>query len=90
MEDRWCIESCDWLRHIQLYEDDHLYVDPCAALLATLRTLVMNMLGLHGHHQVRAGLAAIAHDIAKQLPTTGMSHGWTDWLDFKSSQSQAT
>jgi hypothetical protein len=40
---------------------------PRAALPATLITLALNMLALHGRQSMRAGLAAVAHDIDKLL-----------------------
>jgi hypothetical protein len=76
VRDRWCIESWHWLRDTQLHEDDHRYGSPGAAVLATLRTLALNLLGLHGHHSVRAGLAAVAHVIAKLLAMAGIRPGW--------------
>ena len=76
VRERWCIESWHWLRDTQLHEDAHRYGGPGAAVLATLRTLALNLLGLHGHHSVRAGLAALAHDIAKLLAMAGIRSGW--------------
>ncbi|MCP9826747.1 transposase [Synechococcus sp. EJ6-Ellesmere] len=76
VRDRWCIEIWHWLRDTQLHEDAHRYVGPGAAVLATLLTLALNLLGLHGHHSVRAGLAAVAHDIAKLLAMAGIRSGW--------------
>ena len=76
VRDRWCIESWHWLRDTQLHEDDHRYGGPGAAVLATLRTLALNLRGLHGHHSVRAGLAAVAHDIAKLLAMAGIRNEW--------------
>ncbi len=49
---------------------------PGAAVLATLRTLALNLLGLHGHHSVRAGLAPVAYEIAKLLAMAGIRRGW--------------
>lgn len=77
VRDRWCIESWHWLRDTQLHEDGHRYGGAGAAVLATLRTLALNLLGLHGHLSVRAGLAAVAHDIAKLLAMAGIRSGWT-------------
>jgi hypothetical protein len=37
---------------------------------------VQNLHGLHGHHSVRAGLAEVAHDIAKLLAMAGIRPGW--------------
>ncbi|MCP9867559.1 ISAs1 family transposase [Cyanobium sp. Cruz-8D1] len=76
VRDRWCIESWHWLRDTQLHEDGHRYGGPGAAVLATLRTLALNLLALHGHQSVRAGLAAVAHDIAKLLAMAGIRPGW--------------
>ncbi len=75
VRERWCIESWHWLRDTQLHEDAHRYGGPGAAVLATLRTLALNLLGLHGHHSVRAGFAAVAHDIAKLLAMAGIRKG---------------
>jgi hypothetical protein len=36
----------------------------------------LNLLRLHGHHSVRAGLGAAAHDIAKLLDMAGIRPGW--------------
>ena len=76
MRDRWCIGSWHWLRDTQLHEDGNRYGGPRAAVLATLRTLALNLLGLYGHHSVRAGLAVVAHDIAKLLTMAGARPGW--------------
>jgi len=76
VRDRWCIESWHWIRDTQLHEDEHRYGGPGAAVLATLRTLALNLLGLHGHYSVRAGLAEVAHDIAKLLTMAGIRPGW--------------
>ncbi|MFN9693988.1 MAG: ISAs1 family transposase [Synechococcaceae cyanobacterium] len=76
VRDSWCIESWHRLRDTQLHEDDHRYGGPGAAVLATLRTLALNLLRLHAHQLVRAGLAAVAHDIAKLLAMAGIRPGW--------------
>jgi predicted transposase YbfD/YdcC len=76
VRDRWCIESWHWLRDTQLHKNNHRYGGPGAEVMATLRTLALNLLGLHGHHSVRAGLAAVAHDIAKLLAIAGIRKGW--------------
>ena len=75
VRDRWCIESWHWLRDTQLHEDGHRYGGPGAAVLATLRTLALNLLALHGHQSVRAGLAAVGHDI-ELLAMAGIRPGW--------------
>lgn len=54
MRDRRCIESWHWLRDTQLHEDDHRYGGPDAAVLATLRTVALNLLGLDRHHTADA------------------------------------
>jgi HD superfamily phosphohydrolase YqeK len=46
------------------------------ATVALTLTLALNLLGLHGHYSVRAGLAAVAHDIAKLLAMAGIRPGW--------------
>lgn len=76
VRDRWCIESWHWIRDTQPDEDGHRYGGPGAAVLATLRTLALNLLSLHGHHSVRAGLAAVAHAIAKLFAMAGIRPGW--------------
>jgi predicted transposase YbfD/YdcC len=76
VRDRWCIESRHWLRDIQLDEDDQRYGRPDEAVLATLRTLTINLLGLHCQHSVRVELAAVAHDITKLLAKAGIRPGW--------------
>jgi len=56
----------------QLHEMEHRYGGP-ALPSATLRTLALNLLGLHGHYSVRAGLAeGWPTNIAKLL------HKWLD------------
>ena len=57
---------------------------PGAAVLATLRTLALNLLALHGHQSVRAGLAAVAHDIGRLLAMAGIRPGWATGPDFQS------
>ena len=42
--DRWCIQTWHWLPGSQLHEDDHRYGCPGAEVLATLRTLALNLL----------------------------------------------
>jgi HD superfamily phosphohydrolase YqeK len=42
----------------------------------TVCPLALNLLRLHGHHSVRAGLGAVAHDIAKLLDIAGIRPGW--------------
>lgn len=79
---RWCIESWHWLRDTQLHGDAHRYGGPGAAVLATLRTLALNLLGLHGHHSERAGFAAVAHDIAKLLRWLGSGRDGRHDLTF--------
>jgi hypothetical protein len=76
VRDRWCIESWHWLTGTQLHEDGHRYGGPGAAVLAALRTLALNLLGLNGYYSVRAGVAAVAHDIAKLLAMAGIRPGW--------------
>ena len=76
MRDSWCIESWHWLRDTQLHEDGHRYGGFGAAVLATLRKLALNLLALHGHQSGIAGLAAVAHDIAKLLAMAGIRPGW--------------
>jgi predicted transposase YbfD/YdcC len=76
VRDHWCIESWHWLPDTRLHEDAHRYGGAGATVLATLHTLALNLLGLHGHHSVRAGLAAVAHDIAKLLAMAGIRKGW--------------
>ena len=56
--------------------DGHRYGSPGAAVLATLRTLALNLLALHGHQSVRAGLVAVAHDIGRLLAMAGIRPGW--------------
>jgi hypothetical protein len=70
------MESWHWLTGTQLHEDDHRCGGPGAAVLATLRTLALNLLGLHGHYSLRAVLAEVAHHIAKLLAKAGLRPGW--------------
>lgn len=72
VRDLWCIESRHLLPDPQHHENDYRYGGPGAAVLATLRTLSLNLLALRGHHSVRAGLAVVAHDIAKMLAMAGI------------------
>jgi hypothetical protein len=87
VRDRWCIESWHWLTGTQLHEDGHRYGGPGAAVLAALRTLALNLLGLNGYYSVRAGVAAVAHDIAKQLAMAGIRPEWATWPDIQSALS---
>jgi hypothetical protein len=71
----WCIESWQWLTGTQLNKVDHRYGGPGTAKLATLCTLALSLLELHGHFSVRAGLAAVAHGITKLLAMAGIRLG---------------
>ncbi len=60
-----------------VHENDHRYGGPGEAVLATLRPFALNLLALHGHHSVRAGLAAVANDIAMLRTKAGIRPGQT-------------
>jgi hypothetical protein len=50
---------------------------PGAAVLVTLHALALNLPGLHRHHSLRDGLAAVAHDISTLLAMAGIRPGWS-------------
>jgi hypothetical protein len=52
VRDRWCIESWHRLRDTQLHEDAHRHGGTGAGVLATIRTMALNLLGLHGHRSI--------------------------------------
>jgi hypothetical protein len=73
VRDRWSIEnSWHWPRDTQLREDAHRYREANGVqIMATLRSLAMNVLRLDGFWSITEGLAALAHDIKGLLRVLG-------------------
>ncbi len=67
VRDRWSIEGWHWIRDTQLHEDAHRYRGNGAGVMATLRTVAMNLLRLAGFRSIRADLQAVMHDITALL-----------------------
>jgi hypothetical protein len=70
---RWSIEnSWHWVRDVPLREDAHRYrEDNGVQILATLRSLAINVLRLGGIWSITEGIAALAHDIKGLLRLLG-------------------
>ncbi len=67
VRDRWSIEGWHWIRDTQLHENAHRYRGNGAGVMATLRTVAMNLLRLAGFQSIRTGIQAVMHDITALL-----------------------
>jgi predicted transposase YbfD/YdcC len=70
---RWSIEnSWHWVRDVPLREDAHRYPeDNGVQILATLRSMAINVLLLGGIWSITEDIAALAHDIKGLLRLLG-------------------
>jgi hypothetical protein len=70
---RWSIDnSWHWVRDVPLREDAHRYRENNGVqILATLRSLAINVLRLDGIWSITEGIAALAHDIKGLLRALG-------------------
>ena len=73
VRNRWSIEnSWHWVRDVTLREDAHRYREANGVqILAMLRNMAINSLGLNGIWSVTEGIAALAHDIKGLLMLLG-------------------
>jgi hypothetical protein len=73
VRDRWSIEnSWHWVRDVTLREDAHRYREINGVqILATLRSLAINVLRLDGIWSMTEGIAALSHDVKGLLRLMG-------------------